>query len=375
VALSVEWLDSLRARTTLSALIGKSVKLTRKGGEAKGCCPFHQEKTASFTVSDDKGFYHCFGCGAHGDAIRWLTDAQGMAFMDAVKDLAALAGMDVPAPSPQAAQREGQVSSMAAVLDRAAAWYHQQLRADDQVKAMLAERGITPASIDKFQLGFAPPKKGVAACGAGGRRWRRRAAEGRRRQRRLARLLPQPGDDSGRRCRGRTVGFAGRIHGAGEPKYINSPESDHFAKGDLLFNLHRAAPAARAARRLIIVEGQLDTIALDQAGIGEAVAPMGTALTERQLERAWRVAHCPVLLFDGDVAGRKAALRAAERAMPHVGPGKAWRSRSCPTAKTPTAWCGLAAATRSKRRSPPPCRWPTGCSRRCWTRPHDTTRR
>jgi DNA primase len=336
VALSVEWLDSLRARTSLSALIGKSVKLTRKGGEAKGCCPFHQEKTASFTVSDDKGFYHCFGCGAHGDAIRWLTDAQGMAFMDAVKDLAALAGMDVPAPSPQAAVREGQVSSMAAVLDRAAAWYHQQLRADDQVKAMLAARGITPASIDKFQLGFAPPKKGIAACGAGtadlaaAGLLKEDGASGAWRDFFRSRVMI-PVEDG----RGRTVGFAGRIYGPGEPKYINSPESDHFAKGDLLFNLHRAAPAARAARRLIIVEGQLDTIALDQAGIGEAAAPMGTALTDRQLERAWRVAHCPVLLFDGDVAGRKAALRAAERAMPHVGPGKSLTIAQLPDGEDP----------------------------------------
>jgi DNA primase len=166
MALSAEWLDALRSRTILSSLIGKSVKLTKKGNEFAGCCPFHNEKTASFTVSDDKAFYHCFGCGAHGDAIRWLVDAGGLAFMDAVKELAALAGMDVPAPTPQAQQREAQVASAADVLARAAAWYAAQLQADAKVLASLADRGLTADSVAKFQLGFAPPKKGVAACGA-----------------------------------------------------------------------------------------------------------------------------------------------------------------------------------------------------------------
>lgn len=336
MALSVEFLDALRSRTTLSTLIGKSVKLTRKGGEAKGCCPFHHEKTPSFTVVDDKGFYHCFGCGAHGDAIRWLVDQGGLAFLDAVKELAAAAGMEVPAPSPEARNREERAESMADVLQRAAAWYGSQLRGSDVVEALTA-RGIDAASIDKFDLGFAPARKGIAACGASTEAL---VAAG---------LLVEDGRSGAYRdffrsrvmipvhdARGRVCGFAGRLHGPGDaPKYINSPESDHFAKGDLLFNLHRAAPASRSARRLIVVEGQLDTVALDQAGIGEVVAPMGTALTERQLERAWRVAHCPILLFDGDGAGRKAALRAAERAMPFVGPGKSLRIAQLPDGEDP----------------------------------------
>jgi DNA primase len=313
MTLSPQWLDDLRARTILSSLIGKSLKLTKKGGEFTGCCPFHHEKTPSFTVSDAKGFYHCFGCGAHGDAIRWLTDGQGMAFMDAVKDLAALAGMDVPAPSPEVAKRDGQVSGAAAVLDRAAAWYAKQLQAAADVQAMLAERGISQASIDKFQLGFAPAKKGVAACGA------------------------SPADlvQVGLLKEDERSGAFRDFFRAGEPKYINSPDSDHFNKGDLLFNLHRAAPAARSARRLIIVEGQFDVVGLDQVGIPEATAPMGTALTEKQLERAWRVAHCPILLFDGDAAGRKAALRAAERAMPFVGPGASLKIAQLPDGEDP----------------------------------------
>jgi DNA primase len=336
MTLSPQWLDDLRARTILSSLIGKSLKLTKKGGEFTGCCPFHHEKTPSFTVSDAKGFYHCFGCGAHGDAIRWLTDGQGMAFMDAVKDLAALAGMDVPAPSPEVAKRDGQVSGAAAVLDRAAAWYAKQLQAAADVQAMLAERGISQASIDKFQLGFAPAKKGVAACGASPADLvqvgllKEDERSGAFRDFFRGRVMIPVHD-----ARGRSVGFAGRIHGAGEPKYINSPDSDHFNKGDLLFNLHRAAPAARSARRLIIVEGQFDVVGLDQVGIPEATAPMGTALTEKQLERAWRVAHCPILLFDGDAAGRKAALRAAERAMPFVGPGASLKIAQLPDGEDP----------------------------------------
>lgn len=336
MTLSPQWLDELRGRTTLSALIGKSVKLTRKGGEFQACCPFHNEKTASFTVSDVKGFYHCFGCGAHGDAIRWLVDQRGLAFMDAVKDLASAAGMDVPAPSPQAQQRDEQATSAADVLAKAADWYARQLQAVPAALAAITDRGLTPASIDKFQLGFAPPKKGIAACGAtpealtGVGLLVEDERSGAWRDFFRNRLMIPVHDP-----RGRHVGFAGRIHGEGNPKYINSQDSDHFRKGDLLFNLHRAAPAARTARRLIVVEGQLDVIALDQAGIGEATAPMGTALTERQLERAWRVAHCPVLLFDGDSAGRKAALRAAERAMPQVGPGRTLSIAQLPDGEDP----------------------------------------
>jgi DNA primase len=336
MTLSTEWLDELRQRTTLSALIGKQVKLTRKGGESKGCCPFHNEKTPSFTINDDKGFFHCFGCQAHGDAIRWLTDARGLAFMDAVKELAAAAGMEVPAPSAQVQQREAQVTTAAETLEQAARWYAEALQGAPDVQAGLAERGITPASIDKFQLGFAPPKRGIAACGASVEALtaagllKEDERSGAFRDFFRTRLMIPVHD-----ARGRNVGFAGRIHGGGEPKYINSPESEHFRKGDLLFNLHRAAPASRSARRLIVVEGQLDTIALDQVGIAETVAPMGTAVTERQLERAWRVAHCPVLLFDGDSAGRKAALRTAERAMPFVEPGQSLAIAQLPDGEDP----------------------------------------
>jgi DNA primase len=262
-----------------------------------------------------------------------------MGFIDAVKELAAAAGIDVPAPSPQAQQRDDSIASAASVLDQAAAWYHQQLLADAQVLASLDDRGVGTLAIDKFQLGFAPPKRGVAACGAtpddlaAAGLLVKDERSGAFRDRFRSRVMIPMHD-----ARGRAVGFAGRLHGnAGSDvaKYINSPDSPHFDKGDLLFNLHRAAPAARQARRLIIVEGQFDVIGLDAVGIGETVAPGGTAVTEKQLERAWRVANCPVLLFDGDAAGRKAALRAAERAMPHVGPGKSLAIAQLPDGEDP----------------------------------------
>jgi DNA primase len=335
VTLSPQWLDELRARTTLSALVAKSVKLTGRGAEKKGCCPFHHEKTPSFTVSDDKGFYHCFGCGAHGDAIRWMVDAKGLPFMDAIRELAGAAGMDVPARSVEAAKRDDQVESATSVLAAAAEWYAQQLAQDGKAKDALAERGIDEAAIARFGLGLAPPRKSINGCGvppdalvtAG---LLIAESSGLYRDRFRSRIMIPIGD-----ARGRVVGFAGRINGDGEPKYLNSPDSDHFDKGRLLFNLHRAAAVARSARRLIIVEGQFDTMALDRIGIAETVAPQGTALTEHQLERAWRVAHCPVLLFDGDSAGRKAALRAAERAMAHVGPGKSLLIATLPDGEDP----------------------------------------
>lgn len=336
MALSPQFLDELRDRTTLSALIGRSVKLKKAGREHKGCCPFHSEKTASFTVNDEKGFYHCFGCGAHGDAIRWLTDHDALAFMDAVHQLAAAAGIEVPKRSEDEARRESATTERADVLETAARWYAEQLAAEPKVLAALAERGVTSAVIARFGLGFAPAKRSVAACGIAPERLAEAGLlikddrSGLWRDRFHKRVMIPIHDQ-----RGRLAGFSGRIHGEGDPKYLNSPESPQFDKGDLLFNLHRAAQPARSARRLIIVEGHFDVTALDAAGIGETAAPMGTALTDRQLERAWRVTECPLLLFDGDAAGRKAALRAAERAMPHVGPGRSLRIADLPDGQDP----------------------------------------
>ncbi len=359
MALSPQWLDELRSRTLLSALIGKSVKITRAGREWKACCPFHNEKTPSFTINDEKGFYHCFGCGAHGDAIRWMTDQRGLPFMDAVKELAGLAGLDVPAADPRAAQRAEQALTLRDVVEASAAWFRDRL-ADDEgapVRDYLAQRGLDRATAEAFGLGFAPDARGrlrdvlstygePLAVEAGmlidppadtaGTTGRDGLPSGKAQQKRepydrfRGRLMIPIRD-----ARGRTIAFGGRILGPGEPKYLNSPDTPLFDKGRVLYNLDRAAPAARTANRLIVVEGYMDVIALAQAGIGEAVAPLGTALTEEQLILCWRQIPVPTLAFDGDAAGQRAAMRAAERALPMLKAGYSLSILTLPTGKDP----------------------------------------
>ena len=318
MTLSTAFLDELRARTTLSAVIAPSVKLIRAGREWKACCPFHNEKTPSFTVNDDKGFYHCFGCGAHGDAIRFLTDNRGMPFMDAVKELASKAGMDVPAPDPRAKEQADRTASLTDVMADVANWYAEQLNglAGADARDYLARRGIDAAVAQRFGLGLAPDNRTALKSALGHLGEDKLLETG---------MLIQPDEASKdsydrfrgrlmipiRDPRGRVIGFGGRIMGQGEPKYLNSPQTILFDKGRTLYNLDRAGPASRTAKRLIVVEGYMDVIALDRAGIAEVVAPNGTALTEAQLERLWRLDPSPILCFDGDNAGRKAAIRAA----------------------------------------------------------------
>ncbi len=342
MSLSTAFLDELRARIALSAVIAPSVKLIRAGREWKACCPFHNEKTPSFTVNDDKGFYHCFGCGAHGDAIRFLTDHRGMPFMDAVKELASKAGMDVPAPDPKAKERAERTASLTDVMREVAKWFAEQLQGIGGADARdyLKRRGIEQESIQRFGLGLAPDSRN------GLKRALDRLGEDRLVETGMLIRPEEEGKDSYDRFRGRlmfpirdprgrVIAFGGRILGQGEPKYLNSPDTPLFDKGRTLYNLDRAGPASRAAKRLIVVEGYMDVIALDRAGIAEAVAPNGTALTETQLERLWRLEPSPILCFDGDSAGQKAALRAANRALPIIGPERTLRFVAMPAGQDP----------------------------------------
>jgi DNA primase len=342
VALSPQFLDELRLRTSLSGLIGRTLKLTKAGREFKACCPFHNEKTPSFYVNDEKGFYHCFGCQAHGDAISWLTDARSLAFMDAVKELAEQAGMEVPAPDPQAQARAERASGLYEVMEAAAKWFSEQLEGADggAARDYLKGRGMAPATLGRFGFGFAPDSRGrlKAALRAFGNE---KLVE--------AGLLIAPDDESRepydrfrgrltfpiRDARGRCIAFSARILGAGEPKYLNSPDTPLFDKGRSLFNIDKAAPASRTANRVIVVEGQMDVIALDQAGVAETVAPLGTALTEAQLGLLWRLSPAPILCFDGDSAGAKAAVRAALRALPAVGPSRSLGFVTLPAGRDP----------------------------------------
>ena len=341
--LSPQWLDELRSRVTLSGVIGRTTRLTKAGHEFKACCPFHNEKSPSFTVNDQKGFYHCFGCGAHGDAIRWMTDQRGLSFMDAVKELAAEAGMEVPAPDPRAAQQAEQRDTLHDVMKAAQDWFVGQLAGSEGAKARayLATRGFDAHTVSRFGFGYAPegrqalkaalsrfPEEKLVEAGL------RIAVEERDPYDRFRGRLMLPIEDA----RGRVIAFGGRILDKDKtdaPKYLNSPDTPLFDKGRTLYNLHRAGPASRQTGRLIVVEGYMDVIALAAAGFADAVAPLGTALTENQLGLLWRLVESPILCFDGDAAGQRAAMRAVSRALPLLKPAHSLRIVRLPTGLDP----------------------------------------
>jgi DNA primase len=340
MTLTPQFLDELRARTSLSALIARTTKLQKAGREMRGCCPFHNEKTPSFYVNDDKGFYHCFGCSAHGDAIRWMTDQRGLPFMDAVKELAQAAGLEMPAMDRQSAERAQAAKGLHEAMQAAAEWFEQQLGGLDgsEARELLARRGIDDKTRRAFGIGYAPDSRGKlrTALKEFGDAMLIEAGlliqvEGKEPYDRFRGRLMIPIRDA----RGRVIAFGGRVIGDGEPKYLNSPDTPLFDKGRTLYNLDRAAPASRKTARVIVVEGYMDVIALARAGIGEAVAPLGTALTEAQLERLWRMVDVPLLCFDGDAAGQKAALRAAHRALPMLAPGRSLQFATLPPGQDP----------------------------------------
>ncbi|MDE2336431.1 MAG: DNA primase [Alphaproteobacteria bacterium] len=334
--------DELRARVPLSDVIGKRMKLTRAGHEYKGCCPFHKEKTPSFTVNDQKGFYHCFGCGAHGDSIGFLMNHDNMSFMDAVEQLASLAGMQVPKSSPADEQRYKQQSRLYDLMELAAKHYEQQLHAKENKKILqyLVERGLSLDIIKSFRLGYAPDAEAEdlkkALTKAGFKADDLTAAglfkDSSRKQGDVYAFFRNriifPVTD----IQGRTVAFGGRVlppsHGGpadkSAPKYINSPETPIFHKGRGLYGLSRARKALGDGKVAVVVEGYMDVIALAQAGFKAPVAPLGTALTEEQIETLWKAMpegkRTPILCFDGDTAGQRAARRAMERVLPLLKP-------------------------------------------------------
>ena len=343
MTLTPQWLDELRARVTLSSVIGRTTRLTKAGHEWKACCPFHNEKSPSFTVNDVKGFYHCFGCGAHGDVIRWMTDQRGLSFMDAVKELASEAGLEVPAPDPRAAQQAQVRDSLHDVMAAAQAWFVERLAAPEgeRARAYLATRGFDAHTLQRFGFGFAPdgrqalkealkefPEAKLIEAGL------RIAVDDKEPYDRFRGRLMLPIEDA----RGRVIAFGGRILDAKKtdaPKYLNSPDTPLFDKGRTLYNLHRAGPASRQTGRAVVVEGYMDVIALAAAGFADAVAPLGTALTERQIEMLWRLVETPVLCFDGDAAGQRAAMRAVTRALPLLRPAHSLRIVRLPTGMDP----------------------------------------
>jgi DNA primase len=351
MVLTPQWLDELRARTTLSALIGRSIKVTKAGREFKACCPFHNEKTPSFTINDEKGFYHCFGCSAHGDAIRWMTDQRGLSFMDAVKELADAAGMQVPAEDPKAAEKAERANSLYDVMAAAQNWFVAQFQGLEgaEARAYCDKRGLTAETLKVFGIGFAPDsrsklKEALASYGTEKlvESGLLISIEDKEPYDRFRGRLMIPIRDP----RGRVIAFGGRILGAGEPKYLNSPDTPLFDKGRTLYNLDKASPASRRTSRLVVVEGYMDVIALSQAGIDDVVAPLGTAVTENHIEALWRIVERPLLCFDGDEAGRKAANRAALRILPKLRPGFSAKFIDLPLGQDPD---DFVKANRSKK--------------------------
>ncbi|MFQ5954259.1 MAG: DNA primase [Kiloniellales bacterium] len=347
MAFPPEFLDEIRHRVALSQVIGRKVQLTKRGREFVGLCPFHDEKTPSFTVNEAKGFFHCFGCGAHGDVIGFAMQADKLSFPEAVERLAREAGLEVPAPTPGERARAEARMTLIKVMEAACAWFERQLRlpVGRSALAYLHGRGLDDETIRGFRLGFAPPGRRGAdrllMAGLGHEAFNEEVLV-------EAGLMRRPEDADkafdyfrnrimfpiGDR-RGRVIAFGARAMGDGQPKYLNSPETPLFTKGRTLYRLAEARAAAAEGREVIVTEGYMDVIALNRAGFTGAVAPLGTAVTEAQIEALWRLAPEPILCFDGDEAGRRAAIRAAERALPLLIPGKSLRFAELPPGEDP----------------------------------------
>lgn len=338
-----QFLDEIRARLRVSDVVGRRVKLTKKGREYSGLCPFHNEKTPSFTVNDDKAFFHCFGCGEHGDVIGFVMKTEGASFPEAVEKLAGEAGLEVPRQSPQERERFERQKTLADVCEAAANWFAGRLKhaSGREALAYLKDRGLTDKTIAGFRLGHAPDerdalKKALMADGIDEAQLIEagliiKPDDGRPTYDRFRGRIMFPITDR----RGRVIAFGGRILGDGQPKYLNSPETPLFNKSRVLYGLAPAREAVRRDATVIVTEGYMDVIALHQAGFDGAVAPLGTALTEGHIEELWRLVPEPVLCFDGDEAGRRAAARAADRVMPLLKPGFSLRFALLPPGEDP----------------------------------------
>jgi DNA primase len=321
------FLDELVSRSDIVEVISARVPLKKAGREYKACCPFHNEKSPSFSVSAEKQFYHCFGCGAHGTVIGFLMQYEKMEFLDAVADLAQRAGLELPREA-QAGKDPGSADLHELML-RAARFFEQNLADNARGQSYVERRGIDAKTAARFSLGYAPDSWDSLLKRFGTQE------EERRRLLQVGLVLERSGERTGyydrfrdrlmfpiRDSRGRVIGFGGRVIDQGEPKYMNSPETPLFHKGRELYGLYEARQARADLKRLLIVEGYMDVVRLHQAGISYAVATLGTATTQEHLNKIFRQTHEVVFCFDGDRAGRQAAWRALENALPLAQDGR-----------------------------------------------------
>src|SRR6185437_5508062 len=327
---SPNFLDEIRARLPVSQVVGRKVALKKAEREFKGLSPFKTEKTPSFTVNDLKGFYHCFASGEHGDIFTFLMKTEGLEFPEAVERLAAEAGVPMPKQPERNIAEEDQRDRLYRLLEASAAFFEESLRSSPGAEARhyLDKRGLMRETVHSFRLGFAPNSRTALAAHlkAKGFSLNDMVASG---MLIGGEDIPEPYDRFRNRVmfpildlKGRVIAFGGRALDKDAPaKYLTSPETPLFHKGHTLFNAARARSSAHDNDRVIVVEGYMDVVALAEAGFGETVAPLGTALTEDQVKLLWRFAQEPILCFDGDSAGRKAADRAVEVALPWLKPG------------------------------------------------------
>jgi len=336
-----EFLDELKSRLRPSDVIGRHVKLKKQGNEWAGLSPFTKEKTPSFFVNDQKGFYHCFSSGKHGDIIAFLQETQNLQFHEAVAQLAEDAGLELPKDDPREAKREEERKGLVEVCEAAAHYFEVMLTREPGRAAMgyLREREVTPAQIKQFRIGYAPSARGNGSRGGGQESLKVYLIQKGFHEDIIAEagLLTKPDDgkpsfDKFRdrvmfpitNPRGQVIAFGGRaLSREVRAKYLNSPETPLFHKGANLYRYREARSASVQEKApLIVCEGYMDVVALWGAGIGRAVAPLGTAMTEQQLAMLWRASDEPLLCFDGDKAGIAAAYRAVDRALPMIKPGK-----------------------------------------------------
>ena len=343
------FMDEIKSRVRVSDVVGRHVKLKRQGREFAGLSPFTNEKTPSFFVNDEKGFYHCFSSGKHGDAISFFMEVEGLSFPEAVERLAEMAGVEMPKADPQAEQRAARNKKTISWMEQAQIFFEKSLYRDvgSAARDYLKGRGLTKTAAENFGMGFAPNhfsalKDELMQQGASAKMLIEAGLiiepedKGREPWDRFRDRIMFPIHDS----RGRLVAFGGRaMDKEAKAKYLNSPETPIFQKGKLLYNYHRARKAIsnpqNGARGMIVAEGYMDVIALSRAGFEHAVAPMGTALTEDQLALLWRAGPEPILCFDGDKAGLRAAFRSVERALPLIRPGQTLRFAILPDGQDP----------------------------------------
>ena len=336
-----DFIDDLIARADIVEVVGRRTQLKKAGREFKACCPFHDEKTPSFTVSPGKGFYHCFGCGAHGTVVGFLMEFDHMSFVDAIESLASSMGVEVPRS--ETSQPTRRYDELFSLMDTVARHWQSCLKETQTAVEYLKNRGIDGPTAKRFGIGFAPDgwsnvldkfgksEEAIEKLLATGLIIRK--DNGKHYDRFRDRVMFPIRD-----ARGRTIGFGGRTMGDGEPKYLNSPETVLFHKGRELYGLYEARQALRHIERLVVVEGYMDTVAMARHGIDFAVATLGTATTDEHLNRLFRLADSAYFAFDGDRAGKKAAWRALENALPHIREGRQVRFVFLPDGHDPDSF-------------------------------------